>query len=194
MRVTPAGMKTKKRNMAEAVEPLRSWYALRVFHNRSVEVSLSVEKSGCEYYVPMKTVERKTGTGRSTVRQPIFPSLLFVRAEKSYVENIRKHPTGSVSVYCMPGMKEPAAISDEEMRMFIFVTTVGSRNLEAVDPALAKGDRVRITGGVFRGAEGYIARIRNAKRLIVAIEGVAAVATSYIPKDFIKKIDPTCSS
>ena len=72
--------------------------------------------------------------------------------------------------------------------MFIFVTTVGSRNLEAVDPALAKGDRVRITGGVFRGAEGYIARIRNAKRLIVAIEGVAAVATSYIPKDFIEKI------
>jgi len=41
---------------------------------------------------------------------------------------------------------------------------------------------------VFRGAEGYIARIRNAKRLIVAIEGVAAVATSYIPKDFMEKI------
>lgn len=147
-----------------------------------------VEKSGCEYYVPMKTVERTTSTGRSTVRQPIFPSLLFIRSEKSYVENIRKQPKGLVGVYCMPGMKEPAAIPDEEMRMFIFVTTVGSRNLEAVDPALAKGDRVRITGGVFRGAEGYIARIRNAKRLIVAIEGVAAVATSYIPKDFIEKI------
>ncbi len=145
------GMKTKKRNMAEAVEPLRSWYALRVFHNRFVEVSSLVEKSGCEYYVPMKTVERTTGTGRSTVRQPIFPSLLFVRSEKSYVENICKQPKGLVGVYCMPGMKEPAAIPDEEMRMFIFVTTIGSRNLEAVDPALAKGDRVRITGGVFRG-------------------------------------------
>lgn len=174
--------------MAEAVEPLRSWYALRVFHNRSVEVSSSVEKSGWEYYIPMKTVERTTDNGCSTVRRPIIPSLLFVRSEKSYVENLHKHPTGAVGVYCMPGSKEPAAISDEEMRMFIFVTSVGSRNLEAVDPALAKGDRVRITGGVFRGAEGYIARIRNAKRLIVAIEGVAAVATSYIPKNFIERI------
>ena len=178
--------------MAEAVEPLRSWYALRVFHNRAAAVSALVEKSGCECYVPMKTVERTTRAGRTTVKQPIIPSLLFVRSEKSYVEDIRKHPAGSVSVYCLPGTKDPAAISDEEMRMFIFVTTVGSRNLEAVDPSLAKGDRVRITGGVFRGAEGYIARIRNAKRLIVAIEGVAAVATSYIPKDFIEKIEEYC--
>lgn len=175
--------------MAEAVEPLRSWYALRVFHNRAAAVASSVEKSGWECYLPMKTVERTTRGGRTTVKQPIIPSLLFVRSEKAYVEHIRKHPTGSVSVYCLPGTKDPAAISDEEMRMFIFVTTVGSRNLEAVDPALAQGDRVRITGGVFRGAEGYIARIRNAKRLIVAIEGVAAVATSYIPKDFIEKIE-----
>ncbi len=43
--------------------------------------------------------------------------------------------------------------------------------------------------GPFKGAEGYIVRVKNTKRFIVSIEGVAAVATGYIPKNFIEKID-----
>ena len=37
--------------------------------------------------------------------------------------------------------------------------------------------------------EGYIKRIKGNHRLIVAIEGVIAVATSYIPNCFLEKIE-----
>ena len=42
--------------------------------------------------------------------------------------------------------------------------------------------------GKFKGAEGYICRIKKNSRLVVAIQGVCAVATSYIPQSFIQKI------
>ena len=174
--------------MTEREEPIRNWYALRVFHNRSAAVRAHVEQSGYECFVPMQTVERNIGYQTVKVCRPVIPSLLFVRAAKEYVERMYRDPRNHTGVYCAPGTKEPAVIPDREMEVFIFVTTAESRMLEPVDPALAKGDRVRITGGPFKGAEGYIARVKNTKRFIVSIEGVAAVATGYIPKNFIEKI------
>ena len=53
---------------------------------------------------------------------------------------------------------------------------------------LRRGDRVRVTEGVFKGAEGYIRRVKGNRRLIVSIEGVVAVATTYIPGCFLEKI------
>ena len=57
------------------------------------------------------------------------------------------------------------------------------------------GDRVRVTGGPLKGAEGYIKRIKKNQRLLVCIEGVIAVATSYIPSELLEKVtEETCQS
>ena len=53
---------------------------------------------------------------------------------------------------------------------------------------MRSGVRVRVTEGPFKGAEGYIKRIKGNRRLIVSIEGVVAVATTYIPGCFLEKI------
>jgi len=50
-------------------------------------------------------------------------------------------------------------------------------------------DRVRVIDGEFKGAEGYIKRIKGNRRLVVAIEGVVAVATAYIPSCYLEKVD-----
>jgi len=51
------------------------------------------------------------------------------------------------------------------------------------------GEKVRVINGHFKGLEGYIKRIKKDRRLIVTIEGVVAVATEYIPRDFLEKIE-----
>jgi transcription antitermination factor NusG len=58
--------------------------------------------------------------------------------------------------------------------------------IEAID--YRSGDKVRVTGGPFKGAEGYIKRIRGNRRLVVALEGIIAVATTYIPGRFLEKM------
>ena len=51
-----------------------------------------------------------------------------------------------------------------------------------------KGSKVRVKEGQLKGAEGYIKRIRKDRRLLVAIEGVIAVATSYIPPENLEPV------
>lgn len=147
-----------------------------------------MDKDGLQSYIPMRTVEKAHNSNTTYIKEPVIPSLIFIRADQGYIEHLRKDPASYAGVYCYPGTTTPAVISDREMEMFIFVTTIGSRNLEAIDISLAKGDRIRVTAGIFKGAEGYITRVHNAKRLIVVIEGIAAIATTYIPKDYVEKI------
>ena len=51
-----------------------------------------------------------------------------------------------------------------------------------------QGARVRVTAGTLKGAEGYIKRIKRDRRLLVAIEGFVAVATSYLPPEMLEII------
>ena len=87
--------------------------------------------------------------------------------------------------------KKPYPIPEKEMNIFMLVCSSGESGLEyfgADDSFFRKGDRVKVVDGVFKGAEGYIRRIRGNRRLFVSIHGVCAVATSYIPQCFLRKI------
>lgn len=85
----------------------------------------------------------------------------------------------------------PVAIPDREMDIFMLVTSGGKLGVEYLgddSPGYHLGDRVRVTDGPFTGSEGHIARIRGNHRLVVSIKGLCAVATSYIPMAFLKKL------
>ena len=94
--------------------------------------------------------------------------------------------------YTEAGSNHPGPISDEEMRSFILVTSADAgRNVRyfgADAPEYHTGDRVRVTDGIYKGAEGYIKRIKKDRKLIVSVTGVAVVAVSYIHPDYLEKI------
>jgi transcription antitermination factor NusG len=48
---------------------------------------------------------------------------------------------------------------------------------------------VRIIKGSFAGIEGELIRIKGHKRVVVRLEGIAAVATTYIPASFLERIE-----
>ena len=64
--------------------------------------------------------------------------------------------------------KRPIRIPDKEMGIFMLVSSSGEQGLEYFSDD--------------------ICRIKGNHRLIVAIQGVCAVATSYIPQCFLQKI------
>lgn len=78
------------------------------------------------------------------------------------------------------------------MNSFILVTSIEDKGMELLPEGTVEyqvGDHVRVVDGVFKGAEGYVKRIQGRKRLIVSIEGIAVVATSYIPRSFLESIE-----
>jgi hypothetical protein len=50
------------------------------------------------------------------------------------------------------------------------------------------GRRVRITVGRFKGVEGVIKRIKKNKYFLIQIDGVAAVAITYVPADCLEPV------
>jgi len=78
------------------------------------------------------------------------------------------------------------------MEQFRLVVESGASGLEffADDDftRYQQGSRVRVVSGPMKGAEGYIKRIRRDRRLLVCIEGIIAVATSYIPPEQLEII------
>ena len=59
------------------------------------------------------------------------------------------------------------------------------------NPRYHKGDLVKVIDGPFKGSEGHIVRIKNDHRLVVTVKGICAVATSYIPRCFLQKVEET---
>jgi transcription antitermination factor NusG len=87
-------------------------------------------------------------------------------------------------------MNVPQYVPDKQMTDFIKV--VRTMGFKPVDPDidLRKGDRVRVLTGPFEGVEGVYVRMpnRHEKRVVIKIEGVAAVATMALNASDIEKI------
>ncbi len=192
------------------------WYALKVFFNKVFDLEDELVRSGFETYIPVRKVELKGETffrirKRLAVpdesrndrryeqvgpkifkRETIVASLLFVRCETEDIPVVRAMVEGRGFIYLTPDRKQPSVIPDRQMEMFRFVTSSGDENLEFFsDESItryAQGDKVRVKAGPLKGAEGYIKRIKRDRRLLVAIEGFVAVATSFIPPQLLEKI------
>ena len=105
-----------------------------------------------------------------------------------YIHRLRSLTEDNIYPDCDPLSNKPKSIPNEEMELFRFIARTAAREVELIDYEPQMGDRVRITGGVFEGAEGYIRRVHGTKRFVVCIEGVAAIATTYIPRQYIEKL------
>jgi transcription antitermination factor NusG len=84
-------------------------------------------------------------------------------------------------------------VPERQMDNFIRVASVQDDRLLYLDPNnefLQKpGHRVRITDGDFKDAEGVIKRIKNNKRIVVEIKGVAAIAITFVPAIWLEPIE-----
>ena len=168
------------------------WYALKVFYNRVVYVKTLLEREGMETYVPVHTVEEFESGRLTYVEKQLIPSLLFVRCGEQWLCDFKRLHNEDFMYYAEPENRLPGAIRDEEMRSFILVTSADAgRNVRyfgADAPEYHTGDRVRVVDGIYKGAEGYIKRIKKDRKLIVSVTGVAVVAVSYIHPSFLEKV------
>lgn len=176
--------------MAETIDNLL-WYAFKVFFNQEFKVEEELTEKGYEVFIPSETVKVKYGKTTKTRRKAMIAGVLFCHTSEAKINNLQKELFGRASIYKNIG-GEPAVIPDREMNIFRLVTTAGESGLDFYPDGKLDchiGNRVRVIDGPFKGAEGYIKRIKGDQRLIVSLEGVCAVATSYIPRAFLEKID-----
>ena len=193
------------------------WYALKIFYNKVFEAEYLLGPYCEEVYIPARKVRlkgeeysralRRLSTpddGRIDTmyvhegpylcrRQPVVTSLMFIRIAEASLPLIHKAIEGMGFIYKDSEWKRFAVIPDKQMSMFRMVVSSGDEGLEFfADDEMTRyrqGAKVRVKEGILQGAEGYIKRIRKDRRLLVAIDGFIAVATSYIPPHMLEIIE-----
>lgn len=169
------------------------WYALKVFYNKVFEIEDLLKKDQIESYIPCETVLVEHGGVKKKIRKPVISSLLFFRSTETQAIKLQQQLTDRVILYTknIDMKKQPLVIPEREMNLFMLVSSSGEKGVEYFGEDRMEfhtGERVRVIDGSFKGAEGYIHRIKGNRRLIISIQGVCAVATSYIPQCFLVKI------
>ena len=151
------------------------WYALRAFRNRTQTLMQSAQEAGHRVFYA-----------------GCLSNIFFIKCPIDWLKEFKHSHLSDFMIYSDTTKKEPAPIRDQDMENFILITSVQYENpaLEVLEPDVkyTMGEKVRVTQGVYKGATGIVRRIRKDRKLIVAITGVAVVAISHIPMNYLEKV------
>lgn len=170
-----------------------SWYAVRVTYSRELVLKQYLDDENIENFIPMhyEYIMKKERRVRKLV--PAIHNLVFVRSTRTRMDEIKTNSGLNVPIRYIMNREthQPVIIPDAQMRSFILVAGTYDEAVIYVEPdelKLVKGTKVRITGGIFEGAIGEFVRLRHDRRVVVNIEGVMAVATTFIHSSLVEPI------
>lgn len=171
------------------------WFAMSAPYRRELKAKEYLQGKGIECFVPMVNalVEKRSGA-KIRKQVPAIHNLIFVHTSKNVIQEI-KRGVDYLQYRTMPreGKNIPIIIPDRQMQQFIAVTQTTNEELIYMRPEevnIAKGTRVRVHGGAFDGTEGVFVKIQGKRkpRVVLLIQGVAAVALAEISTEFIEII------
>ena len=169
------------------------WYAMRATYRREPDAMRLLEKEKLGCFIPMQyKISMKKGK-KVRVLVPVVHNLLFVHASPADVKRVKSKVT-YLQYITDTRSGQKIIIPDSEMQRFIAVAGTYNDHLMYFQPDelnLSKGTKVRIIGGDFEGQEGIFLKVKGARdrRVVIAIQGVIAVAMATIHPDLIEVID-----
>ncbi|WP_300697953.1 UpxY family transcription antiterminator [uncultured Bacteroides sp.] len=165
---------------------------MRATYRREPDAMRLLEEEHLGCFVPMqyKVVMKRGKKVRALV--PVVHNLLFVHACPSDVKRV-KSKVSYLQYITDTRSGRKIIIPDVEMQRFIAVAGTYNDHLLYFQPDelnLSIGTRVRITGGDFEGHEGVFLKVKGARdrRVVIAVQGVIAVAMATIHPDLIEVI------
>ena len=167
------------------------WYPLRVTYNRELKVKDDLDARNVTNFVPMQ-YRREERNGQMVNRLvPSVHNLIFVKLKPSEMTEYKKSTALPIRYIMNRETHKPITIPDHEMENFIKVAGTYEEKLIYLNPKpgdFSQGERVRVIGGPFTGAEGIFVRFKGDRRVLINIPGVVAVATTYVHPSMIEKI------
>ena len=184
-----------------AQDPGKRWYVLRATYERAEKAYDFIinDDKDSDAYIAMHFVKKKVNGKLKRVKAPLVGGLIFVYCAENLVkEYVNNTPQISfVRFYynhCdthANGTNPVMEVDYESMMNFIRVSSVDDDNIMQIDPEYVhyvSGESVVVTDGKFKGVRGRVARAAGQRRVIVELEGIALIATAYIPAAYLEKV------
>jgi transcription antitermination factor NusG len=172
----------------------KKWFAIRVTYHRELKVKEDLDARGITCFVPMQ-YRREERHGVMVKRLvPSVHNLIFIHLTPTEMQEYKKSTDLPIRYIMNRETHKPIVVPTREMENFIKVAGTYDEKLIYLNPDpgdFTKGERVRIIGGMFAGAEGVFVRLKGDRRVLINVEGLVAVATTYVHPSMIEKItDP----
>lgn len=172
-----------------------SWFAMSAPYRRELKAMDYLQSKGIECFVPMINAFIEKRNGIKQRRQvPAIHNLIFVHSSKAVIQEL-KRGVDFLQYRTTPknGKNTPIIVPDKQMQQFMAVTQAANDELTYLRPEevnISQGTKVRLHGGAFDGTEGIFVKVRGKRnrRVVLLIEGVAAVAMAEISTNFIEVI------
>lgn len=172
-------------------EPSR-WFAIKTRQDFRAEELL---KPLCdEVFFPK---ERVTVPGKRRRERAIIPRVLFVRTTADRLlaleRRAREHPEelSPFWIYRYPTDRTVQVIPQSSIDLLRLLTAGDTTRCEIFTKKyFRENQRVRVTGGPFKGYEGFVQRVRKNRHVIVRIEGICLVMLPYIHPDLLEAAEP----
>lgn len=173
------------------------WFPMRVTYNRELKVKEHLDTIKVENFIPLHYEIVGKGNDRKRKLVPAVHNLIFIRSTKQQLTNLKQsvkelEPLRFIVRTNLDGNSEILRIPDKQMENFMRVASIQDDSVMFLQPGdyINKiGRRVLITEGIFAGVEGVIKRFKNNRHVVVQMEGLAAVAITYVPTNYIATIN-----
>ncbi len=165
------------------------WYVAYTRVNQELLIKKKLDELGIENFLPREEQVRDTPLGRKTIQVLLIHGMIFIRTDKTTSFSlINEYSLNIVYLKDMEG-RHSLIVPDKQMEDFMFLLDFSPDGIEILNKDLKRGDRVRVIKGPLQGLTGELVRLRGHKRVVIRLEGVASIATSYIPGSFLEKIE-----
>ncbi len=166
-----------------------NWYVAYTRVNQELFIKKKLDELGIENFLPQEEHIRETPLGRKIIRVLLIHGMIFIHADKTTSFSlINDYSLNIIYLKDVEG-RHALIVPDKQMEDFMFLLDFSPEGIEVLNKDLKRGDKVRVIKGPLQGLKGELVRLRGHKRVVIRLEGVVSIATSYIPGAFLERIE-----
>lgn len=164
------------------------WFAAKVKYRTEKKVKIWFEEQSIEHYIPIRKIMVEKEGKRIQKEKILVPGLLFIHTD--YQKALSLSAESKIKMVYLRNLENHRllVIPDKQMQDFMFLLDFSETAIKLENANLKQGSRVRVIKGDFAGIEGELVRIKGHKRVVVRLEGLFSLATTYIPSSYLESI------
>lgn len=166
------------------------WYALKCRAEFQLRERLAPEVD--TIFLPSECKE--TIDGRRVMRA-IIPGVIFIFTDRDNALRLERLSRSADSdippfwIYRYSADPRPVAIPPRDINLLRLLTARDATRCEVyAKKDFESGQRVRITGGIFKGLEGHVQRVKKNRHVVIRIEGICALLLPFIHPDLLQHL------
>jgi transcription antitermination factor NusG len=184
---------------------VQNWYVLVVAYRTEQKMQAKLRELGkLEAFVPMRRTRRRDAQGKFRYDEKVaIHNYIFVHTTYNRLMALKKEYPFDLEYSLLHRDvyeegerigRAPVVVPRNQMLNFIAVAGNQKERVQFLDVEKLDweaGQRVRIIGGTFAGVEGIYLRTtkKHERRVVVKLDGIAAVATTALPSVLVEPID-----